>query len=144
MLVQFGVGTVLILVTACLAGFGFMVVEQALLRRSDWLARPPALRKRVILLCANVLWFLCAIFAAVGLWAATYLAIGLFETVEEAVYFSLVAYTTLGFGDILLPLDWRLLAGLESLNGLLMIGLQIAMLIEVMGRVRRVAETGAG
>jgi hypothetical protein len=42
----------------------------------------------------------------------------IFGTLEGAVYFSIVAYTTLGFGDILLPLDWRLLGGMASANGL--------------------------
>ena len=42
---------------------------------------------------------------------------------ESAFYFSGVTYTTLGYGDVVLPPEWRLLAPLEALAGILMCGL---------------------
>jgi hypothetical protein len=45
----------------------------------------------------------------VWIWAGAFLVLGLFPAVEPAVYFSIVSFTTLGFGDILLPVLWRLL-----------------------------------
>lgn len=39
-----------------------------------------------------------------------------------ALYFSAETYTTLGYGDVLPHGDLRLLAGLEALNGMLLIG----------------------
>ncbi|MFN3144581.1 MAG: ion channel [Paracoccaceae bacterium] len=63
---------------------------------------------------------------------------------EASVYFSIVAFTTLGFGDILLPQDWRLLAGLTAVNGLLMFGFLTAMLVEVLRRVRNTQSEGGG
>lgn len=128
----------MIVLTAGTTGAGFFVVEKVLLRREAWLTEPPKIMKRLALLCAAVAWSLVAVFLAVWVWAVVYLWIEIFPTTEEALYFSIVAYTTLGFGDILLPVEWRLLAGIEALNGLLMIGLQTAMLIDVMTRVRRI------
>ncbi|MEM9736953.1 MAG: ion channel, partial [Pseudomonadota bacterium] len=52
-----------------------------------------------------------------------------------ALYFSVVAFTTLGFGDVLLPQEWRLLAGLSAANGLLIFGVSTAFLVEVFRRV---------
>jgi hypothetical protein len=43
-------------------------------------------------------------------------------TLEKAVYFSTVTFTTLGFGDITLDEEWRLLSSFEAANGLLMFG----------------------
>src|SRR5438067_10236484 len=40
----------------------------------------------------------------------------------RCLYFSAETYTTLGFGDILPHGDLRMLVGLESLNGMLLIG----------------------
>ena len=40
----------------------------------------------------------------------------------DLLYFASVNYTTLGYGDILPHGDLRLLAGLEALNGMLLIG----------------------
>jgi hypothetical protein len=42
---------------------------------------------------------------------------------ESAFYFSGVTYTTLGFGDVVLPPEWRMLAPIEGLTGILMCGL---------------------
>lgn len=45
-----------------------------------------------------------------------------FETLEKAVYFSLVTFTTLGYGDITIAPEYRLLSGIEAINGILLIG----------------------
>ena len=137
MIAQVLIGGFMIVLTATTAGGGFFFVERLLMRHSSWLATPPFIGKRLLYLCASLTWFLLAIFLAVTLWSWLYLAAGVFTEFEEALYFSIVAYTTLGFGDILLPDEWRLLSGIEALNGLLMIGLQTAMLIEIMTRIRR-------
>ena len=60
----------------------------------------------------------------------------IFVTFEASVYFSLVAFTTLGFGDVLLPVEWRLLGGLAAANGLLIFGLLTAMLVETLRQIR--------
>ena len=44
------------------------------------------------------------------LWAVTYLAVNAIESFEEAFYFSMVTFTTLGYGDILIDANWRLMA----------------------------------
>ena len=59
-----------------------------------------------------------------------------FVTLGRPACSTLVAYTTLGFGDILLPQEWRLLGGMASANGLLNFGLLTAMLVEVLRYVR--------
>ena len=73
-----------------------------------------------------------------GVWvrALTLRGLGIFDAMEPAVYFSLVAFTTLGFGDILLPMEWRLLGGLAAANGLLNIGMVTALLVEALRQVR--------
>jgi hypothetical protein len=55
-------------------------------------------------------------------------------TFEEAIYFSFVTFTTLGYGDITLPEIWRILSGFEALNGVLLIGWSTAMLFAVVQR----------
>ena len=43
-------------------------------------------------------------------WAANYVYLGALETFVGAMYFSMVTYTTLGYGDITLDTQWRLLS----------------------------------
>ncbi len=74
--------------------------------------------------------------ASVWVWAIALWVIGIFQTFETTVYFSLVVFTTLGFGDILMPPEWRLLGGLAAANGLLIFGLLTAMLVETLRQTR--------
>ena len=55
----------------------------------------------------------------------------------QAVYFSIVTFTTLGYGDITLSEGWRMLSGIEALNGILLIGWTTAMLFAVVQHMWR-------
>ena len=68
----------------------------------------------------------------------------MFDDLETATYFSIVAFTTLGFGDIILPVDWRILGGMTAANGLMNMGLYTALLVEVLRRVRSDQVRGGG
>lgn len=128
----------MILLSTFVAGLGYLVLEWFLRVRHAWLLRPPHALKILGLLIGSVFWILAMITVSVWLWAAAYYALGLFGTVEASVYFSIVSFTTLGFGDVLLPYEWRLLSGMEATNGLLMFGLLTAILIEVLRSIRAI------
>ena len=74
--------------------------------------------------------------AGVWVWGLALFWLKAFPTLEEAVYFSLVAYTTLGLGDIVPAKAWRVLSGMEAANGLLNFGLLTALLVEALRHVR--------
>ena len=138
MILQIVIGSALIVASTLIAGAGFIAIELAMGRFQGWLLRPPHGVKLLLLLSASVSWILLIVTAAVWMWALAFLALEVFVTLEASVYFSIVSFTTLGFGDILLPQEWRLLAGMSAINGLLMIGMQTAMLIEILRRVRSI------
>ena len=58
-----------------------------------------------------------------------------FASFSEAVYFSLVTFTTLGYGDISLSSNWRLLSGLEAINGIMLIGWSTAMMFALIQHI---------
>ena len=97
---------------------------------------PPHGVKLMSVLALSLVWTLGMMAIAIWLWAIAFFELQIFETYEESVYFALVAFTTLGFGDILLPQDWRLLSGLAAANGLLMFGLLTAILVETLRETR--------
>ena len=74
----------------------------------------------------------------VAVWAAAYrmlTPISSLDTFEKATYFSVVTFTTLGYGDITLPEhEWRIMSGIEALNGTLLIGWTTAFLFAVVLR----------
>lgn len=68
-------------------------------------------------------------------WAATYVHLGAFETFEPALYFSMVTFTTLGYGDIVLDEEFRLMATFEAANGTIMFGWTAALIVAFVQRV---------
>lgn len=64
-------------------------------------------------------------------WAFTYLHLGAIENLEEALYFSIVTFTTLGYGDITLSESYRLLASIEAANGIIIFGWSTAVTMSV-------------
>lgn len=71
----------------------------------------------------------------IWVWAGAYRAFNEFPDIDTSLYFSAVSYTTLGYGDFVMTRNWRLLGPLESLTGMLLIGLSTAMMLAVMGRM---------
>jgi ion channel len=71
----------------------------------------------------------------IALWTTIFLLCGAMKGFEEAFYFSAVNYTSLGYGDIVLSQQWRLLGPLEALNGLLLVGVSTAVMFAVLSRL---------
>lgn len=55
-------------------------------------------------------------------WAVFYLWKDAMSDLPSALYFSAVTYTTTGYGDLVLPPEWRLVGAVEALTGILMCG----------------------
>ena len=136
MLVQIAVGTGLLLANILIAAVAAMLLEVAFQRTHPWMLREPHRPKLVLMIAGVSLWVLGVITAGVWVWAFAYLWIGAFSTLEQSVYFSLVCFTTLGLGDVLLPQEWRILAGMTAANGFLNFGLLTARLIEALRQIR--------
>jgi ion channel len=71
----------------------------------------------------------------VALWAALYYKEGCFSDLRTSLYFSLVTYATVGYGDVVLNAQYRMLGGIEALVGVLMMSWSTALLIGYLQRV---------
>jgi len=136
MVLQITVGSALLLTNILIAAVAAMLLEWIFQRSHLWMLREPHRPKLVVMIAGVSLWVLGVITAGTWVWALAFLKLGAFATLEQAVYFALVCFTTLGFGDLLLPQDWRILAGMTAANGLLNFGLLTALLIEALRHVR--------
>ncbi|MEL6479223.1 MAG: ion channel [Pseudomonadota bacterium] len=137
MVAQLALGSVVIAGSVIVQVLFIAMAESWLRRREAWLARPPHLLRSTLGLAAVTLWLMLAHTVGVWLWAVTFLAVGVFEGLEPALYFSGVAFTTLGFGDVLVGREWRLLSGLAAANGLLIFGISTAFLVEALRAIRQ-------
>jgi hypothetical protein len=71
------------------------------------------------------------------IWAGAYVVLGAINSLEEAVYFSIVSFTTVGYGDVVLPLDWRIFGACEAAAGMLMFGWSVGLLLILIERVTK-------
>jgi hypothetical protein len=126
MLTQIVLGSTMIAVTTLIQGV-FTVLGIEKLRDHLETHTTKSIVRSTLKLAVFVLWLFLATIIEVWAWATLYLALGAIGTLEKAVYFSTVTFTTLGFGDITLDEAWRLLSSFEAANGLLMFGWSTAL-----------------
>lgn len=124
--------TALILIGICLVIHctGIIVVGVGLQRRRRAIERSgPTVRTAILIMVFAALMLLHI--AENCIWGAFYYWRGLFGDYETSLYFSFATYTTIGYGDVLLPQNWRLLGALEGISGVLLCGLSTAFLFSV-------------
>lgn len=134
MLVNLAIGTLVISMTVVIHTFGLIWVTRAM----NWLTgriRPHAHRSRMLAMNSVVLGIFAVLTVEVWLWALVYYALNVFGDFETALYFSTSTFSTVGYGDLVTSEQWRLLAGLESVNGFLLIGWSTAYLVAASMRV---------
>ena len=86
---------------------------------------------KAALLSFLTIWLFLAIVIEAGLWAMLYLFNPLITALpdpETAFYFSMVTFTTLGFGDVVLTGEWRTLASIQAANGVIIFGWTTALI----------------
>jgi hypothetical protein len=129
----------LLTICACLAlhsSFIFLVLEaQVAYRRwfpraaGVWLVVPSMLMAAVLLVVSS--------FQQIGLWAIVLWYYGRFELVQDVIYFSGTTYTTLGTGKHVLVPPYCVLEPTEATNGILVAGLNTAILFAILSTVAR-------
>jgi len=133
---------VLLVMLACL------VIQSATIaiasKRLSWAmrrtTRKPSPLGSFVLTAELMLLLMLGIVAQITVWATFYRYLDLIETIqtfEQALYFSGVTFTSLGYGDIVLPERFRLISVLEAATGLLMFGITTAVLVSTLGSIRK-------
>ncbi|QDE38425.1 two pore domain potassium channel family protein [Luteibacter pinisoli] len=75
--------------------------------------------------------------AEIWVYAITFLGIDAVDNLRSAVYFSTISYAAIGYSDADIRPEWALVAAIEGINGLIMLGWSTAFLVTVMARARR-------
>jgi hypothetical protein len=111
----------------------------ALLRYAlRFVARPDTRFWPMTWLLVRVAWCLTLVhLVEIAVWAMFYWWQKCLPDAESSFYFSGVTYTTVGYGDLVLPSEWRLLAPVEALTGILMCGLSTGLFFAVVSNVLR-------
>lgn len=92
----------------------------------------------------TVLMFLHLLEAVI--WAVLYMNLsnqaGL-KSFSEAVYLSMITFTTLGYGDVTLNERWQILAGMQAMVGIVVFGFTTATLFAFIQRIWSHSQTHA-
>jgi len=71
----------------------------------------------------------------ISIWATLFVMLDEFDQFSTAFYHAAVNFTSLGYGDMVMSEQWRILGALEAGNGVLMFGLSTSTLFAVMTRL---------
>ena len=98
-------------------------------------ARPHPHFWQVTWLTIRIAWWLILIHVTeIAVWSLVFWWQKCLPDAESSFYFAGVTYTTVGYGDLVLPREWRLFGPLEGLTGILMCGLSTAFFFAVLSK----------
>ncbi len=131
MLIQLTLGAVMIVVTVFIHAVSLELLMRALIRiRLTW-----EVRWRSLTFSFTVLAIFFVHVVEVWVWGGVYYYMDEVPDFETALYFSTVSFTTVGYGDVTLSEQWRLLGSFEAANGMMLFGWSTAFIFEVIRRV---------
>lgn len=131
-----GVAAIMVVATVIIHFLGLMVLIRMLDHQGRRVDHWHKIARHSVLLVVAVLGIVLLHSMEIWAYAALYLALGVFSGLEPALYFSTVSFTSLGYGDIVLGPDWRILGAIEAANGLILFGWSTAFLLSMMGKLR--------
>jgi hypothetical protein len=133
-----GSAVFLIVVTSLIHGAGSLVVFWTLFRSRMFAARHFGSVLNAGILTLVVVALLAVHLIEAACWAAFYSYKGCFADFNTSLYFSMITYTTVGYGDVVLrDNQWRLIAGLEALTGSLMLCWSTVILVHIITKIYR-------
>ena len=134
MLINLILGTIIISLTVIIHTGGMVLVANV----TNTIAERYPLhgyRRKMIAMVTVVHGLFVLHMVEIWLWGLDYSFVGAIPNFEDALYFSAIIFSTLGYGDQLLHDDWQLLAGLEGISGFLLIGWSTAYLVAASTRI---------
>jgi hypothetical protein len=140
MLLHLAISTAMVIVTVILHGMGLnllsrMVRIEAHEERAHHV--PKLSRRSLFFTLALVLGLFLLHGMEIWLYAFLFIAVGAIPVLETAVYFSTISYAGIGYDDRYIEPAWRLVAGIEGINGLLLLGWSTAFFVTLVTRFGR-------
>ncbi len=140
MLVELGLATLMVIFTVIVHGAGLLLLARLLrieLREEVQQQVPPFSLRALSFTIVTVLGLFVIHGVEIWSYAVLYLEIGAVEDLRGAVYFSTITYAAIGYDDYALNPDWQILAAIEGVNGVIMLGWSTAFFVTGITRLLR-------
>lgn len=137
MLAQLTLAFVVVSICVLIHIVGMVILAEWLLKRRAAIEERADVLQLTLLLITVFAVIIMLHLAETVIWAFFYQQRGLFPDYESALYFSMKSYSTVGYGDVLLPQRWRLLGCVEAITGVLLCGLSTAFIFVVVNALIR-------
>ena len=134
MLVQLILATAMVVTTVLVHLFGLAILMRVLRSHSRIFCKLRIMP--LTLLLAATIGIIAIHTAEIWLFALLYLQLGTFGHFEQALYFSTVTYATIGYGDLVMPHQWRILGAIEGAAGIIMLGWSTAFLVSLLSQLK--------
>jgi len=135
-------GAMLILIMLVHAA-GMRWTSSHVLRRSTELMVRPE-RWRADLLASGIVFILLGLHVfEIFAWAASLVYSGLVPDWRVAGFFAGNTYTTIGYGTVILPDGWKMLAPIIAMSGLFTFGWTGSVLVDLVGRCQKIKDAAA-
>ncbi len=137
---ELAVGSLLVVLTVVIHGAGLILLARFLRleeRQEHSSHLPPLSVRGAAVTLAIVLGLFALHGAEIWLYAAAFQALGAIADFSTALYFSTITYASIGYDAEPLDPSWRMVAGIEGINGLILLGWSTAFFVTVIGRIRR-------
>ena len=133
LVVQLAVASAMALVTVFihLIGLALLVRVLRLSHRVEWRRSTP-----LTILLVGTLGVFATHTVEIWLYAALYIILNSAFDLETALYFSTVTYASVGYGDVLLPNEWRIVGAIEGATGIIMLGWSTAFLVSLLAQLK--------
>lgn len=117
-----------------------MTILVQIARKASARSKSHASQHLLLVMIPTVLVLMMTHALEVVVWGISYWLVDAAPVGTDRVYFAFVNYTTLGYGDVVPVVRWRLLGPITAMNGVLLFGWSTAVIFEVL---RRALERGA-
>lgn len=132
---QLAIGTCLVILTVLIHALALDSMMTALERLGPKLYKHTKKLWKALMLIVTVTGVFLAHIVQIWVWALFFFKVDALAHFQDALYFSTASFTTVGYGDIVLGKEWRLLGSFESANGLILFGWSTAFIFEVMSKL---------
>jgi len=140
--VAFGGGMLLVIIL--IHATGVRVVTNYVAHHSHAILARPQIWRADVLMASSVFMLLALHLLETIVWAASLVYGGLLTSWRAAGFFAGNTYTTVGYGNFVLPAGWEMLAPIIAMSGLFTFGWSGSVLVDIVSRCQRIKDTVTG